>query len=129
MSDQPNAPHMVKICELWQRRSAKGATYFSGYAGDVQWLLFDGGRKPHPTRPDEEIHVWRCWSRNATPTAGRRDVTPSADNRPGIAHAKLYRHRDRRSRVSRLASAKQRQAHVDRLAAEFDAAPEDEIPF
>jgi hypothetical protein len=49
---------MVKLASLWQRNSAKGATYFSGYMGGVQVLLFKEGEKPHPTRPDETVTVW-----------------------------------------------------------------------
>jgi hypothetical protein len=36
---------LVKLATLWQRKSAKGATYFSGFMGDLQLLLFDGGRR------------------------------------------------------------------------------------
>jgi hypothetical protein len=53
------APRMVKLANLWQRRSAKGTVYFSGFMGPVQVLLFKEGRKPHPTRPDEEVIVWK----------------------------------------------------------------------
>jgi hypothetical protein len=49
---------MVKLAELWKRKSAKGTVYFSGYMGDCQILLFKEGRKPHPTKPDEEVIVW-----------------------------------------------------------------------
>jgi hypothetical protein len=54
-----DAPRMVKLCDLWQRRSAKGTVYFSGFMGDSQVLLFKEGKKPHPTRPDEEVIVWK----------------------------------------------------------------------
>jgi hypothetical protein len=54
----PNA-RLVKLADMWQRRSAKGVVYFSGFAGDVQYLLFKEGKKPHPTRPDEEVIVWK----------------------------------------------------------------------
>jgi hypothetical protein len=50
---------MVKLCDLWQRRSAKGTVYFSGFLGDCQLLLFKEGKKPHPTKPDEEVIVWK----------------------------------------------------------------------
>ena len=60
-------PRMVKLCDLWQRKSAKGATYFSGFMGDCQVLLFDGGRQPHPTRPDEQIHVWKLFVQERSP--------------------------------------------------------------
>jgi hypothetical protein len=50
---------MVKLCDLWQRKSAKGTIYFSGFLGATQVLLFKDGEKPHPTRPDETIIVWK----------------------------------------------------------------------
>jgi hypothetical protein len=53
------AARMVKLAELWQRKSAKGTIYFSGFMGDCQVLLFKDGKKPHPTRPDEEVIVWK----------------------------------------------------------------------
>ena len=57
MSD--GQPRMVKLCDLWQRESAKGTVYFSGFMGDCQVLLFKEGKKPHPIRPDEEVIVWK----------------------------------------------------------------------
>ena len=51
-------PRLVKLADLWQRKSAKGATYFSGFMGNAQVLLFKQGEKPHPTRPDETVIVW-----------------------------------------------------------------------
>jgi hypothetical protein len=49
---------MVKLAELWQRTSANGRTYFSGFLGNAQVLLFREGEKPHPTRPEETVIVW-----------------------------------------------------------------------
>ena len=37
MSDQPR---MVKLCDLWGNKNAKGVVYFSGFMGDAQVLLF-----------------------------------------------------------------------------------------
>jgi hypothetical protein len=31
----------------------------AGYLGPFQLLLFKDGKKPHPTRPDEEVIVWK----------------------------------------------------------------------
>jgi hypothetical protein len=42
------APRMVKLADLWQRKSAKGTVYFSGFMGDCQVLL-----------PAEEVIVWK----------------------------------------------------------------------
>jgi hypothetical protein len=50
---------MVKLADLWQRKSAKGTVYFSGFMGDCQLLLFKEGEKPHPTKPDETVIVWK----------------------------------------------------------------------
>jgi hypothetical protein len=53
---------MVKLADMWQRKSAKSAksaTYFSGFMGDCQVLMFKDGEKPHPTRPDETVIVWK----------------------------------------------------------------------
>ena len=68
---------LVRIATLWQRKSAKGATYFSGFMGDCQVLLFDGGRQPHPTKPDEEIHVWKLFVQERDPDRRpqRREAT------------------------------------------------------
>jgi hypothetical protein len=69
-------PRMLKLATLWERTSAKtGKTYFSGFMGDVQLLLFDGGMKPHPTRPDEEVHTWNLLAQERDPS-----------RRPGAAH-------------------------------------------
>src|SRR3954453_15796786 len=65
MSD---APRMVRLAELWERTSAKGSRYFSGFLGDAQVLLFDAGEKPHPTRPEETVHVWRLMVQERDPS-------------------------------------------------------------
>src|SRR3982750_1222563 len=64
---------MVKLAELWERASAKGTRYFSGFMGDAQVLLFDGGERPHPTRPGETVHVWRLMVQER---GGRRTADP-----------------------------------------------------
>jgi len=65
MMDQPR---MVKLAELWERTSARGTRYFSGFIGDCQVLLFDGGEKDHPTRPGERVHVWRLMVQERDPS-------------------------------------------------------------
>jgi hypothetical protein len=52
-------PRMVKLATLWQRKSAKGSVYFSGFMGDCQVLMFKEGSKPHPARPEEQVIVWK----------------------------------------------------------------------
>jgi len=49
----------VLMAELWERVSSKGNVYFSGYLGKAQLLLFKDGERPHPTRPDETVTVWK----------------------------------------------------------------------
>lgn len=53
------APRMVKLADLWQRKSANGTTYFSGFMGATQILVFKDGEKPHPSRPGETVIVWK----------------------------------------------------------------------
>ena len=61
---------MVKLTELWQRKSAKGDTYFSGFLGDANVLLFKEGEKPHPTNPDEKVIVWNLLVAERQPRNG-----------------------------------------------------------
>jgi hypothetical protein len=70
---------MVKLCDTWQRKSAKGSVYFSGFMGDTQVLLFKDGKKPHPTRPNEEVIVWKLLVQERDPVRRpqqRREQTP-----------------------------------------------------
>jgi hypothetical protein len=48
---------MVKLCELWERTSAKGIRYFSDFMGDTQVLMFSAGE--HPDRPG--VMLWRIF--------------------------------------------------------------------
>src|SRR5689334_17628161 len=107
-----NDPRMVKLAELWERTSAKGTRYFSGFMGGCQVLMFDGGEQPHPTKPDETVHVWRLMVQERDPArrperqpqspakkapigALRRDdaAKPSARQQPeGVAQRSPARH-------------------------------------
>src|SRR5690349_24327704 len=85
MSHGSGDARMVKLAELWERTSARGARYFSGFMGDAQVLLFDGGEKPHPTKPGETVHVWRLMVQERDPArrpqardAGGSGVSTSA---------------------------------------------------
>jgi hypothetical protein len=68
---------MVKLCELWERTSAKGTRYFSGFMGGCNLVMFDGGEKPHPTRPGETVHVWGLHIQEKDP-----DRRPQARSEP-----------------------------------------------
>jgi hypothetical protein len=50
---------MVQLATLWERESAAGRRYFSGFLGGAQILLFDDGEHLHPTREGETVHVWK----------------------------------------------------------------------
>ena len=82
-----DAVRMVKLADLWQRKSAKGTVYFSGFMGDCQILLFKEGKTPHPTRPDEEVIVWKLLvqerDQSRRPQARQSGAAPSAS--PGRA--------------------------------------------
>jgi hypothetical protein len=47
--------------------------------GDCQLVMFDGGRQPHPTRPDEQIHIWKLFMQERDPT---RRPKPAAEQQP-----------------------------------------------
>src|SRR5690348_17930057 len=83
MSHGSGDPRMVKLAELWERTSARGTRYFSGFLGDAQILMFDAGEREHPTKPGETVHVWRLMVQERDPA--RR---PGASyDRTGGTHA------------------------------------------
>src|SRR5689334_17380630 len=86
MSHGSGDARMVKLAELWERTSARGTRYFSGFMGDAQVLLFDGGEKPHPTRAGETVHVWRLMVQERDP-ARRPERRPQSPD-PGDRAAK-----------------------------------------
>ena len=63
-----SAPHMVKLSEVWERTSAKGTRYFSGFLGSAQLLIFEDGQKPHPTRHGELVTVWNVLLQERDPS-------------------------------------------------------------
>jgi hypothetical protein len=68
----------ITLLELWERRSAKNNLYFSGFLGGLQVALLRDGERPHPTRPDETVVVWRLVASERQP----RDAVPKAAARP-----------------------------------------------
>jgi hypothetical protein len=58
-----NDTRMVKLAELWERTSAKGTRYFSGFLGDAQVLMFSAGE--HPDRPG--VMLWRLMVQERDP--------------------------------------------------------------
>jgi hypothetical protein len=59
---------VVQLAEFWERTSAKGKRFFSGFMGDTQILLFGGGEKDHPTKPGEKVRNWRLMVQERDPT-------------------------------------------------------------
>lgn len=96
MSDRGGDAHMVKLTELWERTSAKGARYFSGFMSDAQVLLFDARKKPRPSRPEETVHVRRLMIQERDPTwrprtVPREDLAGGARQHGGGWRAAHYR--------------------------------------
>ena len=90
---------MVKMAELWERTSACGTRYFSGFMGDCQVLLFDGSERPHPTRPEETVHVWKLMLQERDPARRGNGATSSSasrqDGRDRGRHPAYHRADDR----------------------------------
>jgi hypothetical protein len=76
MSHGNGDTRMVRLAELWERTSARGTRYFSSFMGGCQVLMFDGGEQPHPTKPDETVHVWRLMVQERDP-ARRPQAKPN----------------------------------------------------
>jgi hypothetical protein len=76
----------ITLLELWERRSAKNNLYFSGFLGGLQVALLRDGERPHPTRPDETVVVWRLVAQEREPRDGPRKAPASPSERdPGPA--------------------------------------------
>jgi hypothetical protein len=75
---------MVKLAELWERTSARGTRYFSGFLGDAQVLMFDAGEREHPTKAGETVHVWRLMVQERDPARRpqARDAPAKGSARP-----------------------------------------------
>jgi hypothetical protein len=68
----------VVLAELWECESNRGNVYFSGFWGGLSVALLRDGERPHPTRPDEMIVVWRlvAQERQPRPAAQRPAASP-----------------------------------------------------
>jgi hypothetical protein len=67
---------MVQLATLWERTSANGNRYFSGFLNGNSILLFDGGEQDHPTKPGERVHVWNLvlQERDQAPRSSTRNA-------------------------------------------------------
>jgi hypothetical protein len=104
-----NSGPSIVLAELWERQSAKGNQYFSGYWGGLQVALLKDGERPHPTRPEETITVWRLVAQERQPrdaaqkAAARpqeRDEAPTPLHSPPRATARVLGPPSRRSAAS-----------------------------
>jgi hypothetical protein len=105
-----NSGPSIVLAELWERQSANGNQYFTGFMGNVSLALLRAGEQPHPTRPDETVVVWRLVAqerqpRDAVPKAAARppgrEEAPAAPTKPGLRRpARVLTARRRRSAAS-----------------------------
>jgi hypothetical protein len=77
----------ILLAELWERESSRGNVYFSGYWGNLSVALLRDGERPHPTRPDETITVWKlvAQERQPRPAAQRPAASPPERDAPPAA--------------------------------------------
>jgi hypothetical protein len=98
----------ILLAELWERQSAKGNQYFSGFMGGLSLVLLRDGERPHPTRPDEVVTVWKLVAqerdrpatpRQSPPTPGRQTAPSSMAERPSV-----FRREGARARQERVSA-------------------------
>jgi hypothetical protein len=73
-----NSQPSITLLELWERRSAKGNLYFSGFLGGLSVVLLRDGERAHPSKPGELITVWKLLLQERQP----RDAAPKAAAKP-----------------------------------------------
>jgi hypothetical protein len=71
---------MVRLMELWERTSAKGTRYFSGFLGDAQVLMFSAGE--HPDRPG--VMLWRLFVQEKDPARRQQARSEPARREPEL---------------------------------------------
>jgi hypothetical protein len=131
----------LTLLELWERQSAKGNLYFSGFWGGLQVALLRDGERPHPTRPDETITVWRLVAseRQPRPAVQRPPASPperdEAPMPPGPAPAAAGVRPGAPQRPQRRYRPEGKAAQRERVSAEIASSyglerdPDDAIPF
>jgi hypothetical protein len=74
----------ILLAELWERESKHGNVYYSGFWGNLSVALLRDGERPHPTRPDETITVWKlvAQERQPRPAAQRPPTSPPERDAP-----------------------------------------------
>jgi hypothetical protein len=128
----------ITLLELWERQSSKGNQYFSGYWGNLSVALLRDGERPHPTRPDETVIVWKLVAQERQPRDGAQKAPASPPERdaspaPPTAAASSAGARPDGPRQSYRRES--RAAQRERVSAEIASAyglesdPDDPIPF
>jgi hypothetical protein len=125
----------IVLAELWERESQHGNRYFSGFWGGLSVALLRDGERPHPTRPDETVVVWRL-------VAQERDRPPRPPAKPperdsGAGRGNEPRSTDARPEGSqRPLRGESETARRERVAGEIATAyglgendPDDSLPF
>ena len=128
----------IVLAELWERQSQHGNRYFAGFLGGLSLALLRDGERPHPTRPDETVVVWRLVAQEREPRDGPRKaparpperdpgpagsgVSPSAGAAPGASQRPGRRESE----------AARRERVTDEIATAYglgDSDPNDPLPF
>jgi hypothetical protein len=115
----------ILLAELWERESKHGNVYYSGFWGNLSVALLRDGERPHPTRPDETITVWKLVAqerqprpaaqrpptsppeRDAPPAPSPPPTPPSAGARPGASQGpqRRFRREGAHARQERVSAA------------------------
>jgi hypothetical protein len=75
----------VTLCELWERQSAKGNQYFSGFLGGLSLALLRDGEREHPTRPGQTVMVWKLVAQERQPRPAAQKAAASPPERDQAA--------------------------------------------
>jgi hypothetical protein len=131
----------ILLAELWERESKHGNVYYSGFWGNLSVALLRDGERPHPTRPDETITVWKlvAQERQPRPAAQKppasppeRDEAPMPPAAPAAAGARPDGPQPPQRRYRPAGKAAQRERVAGEVAAAYglgDRDPDDPLPF
>jgi hypothetical protein len=129
----------IVLAELWERESKAGRQYFSGFMGAVSVVLLRDGERPHPSRPNEVIVVWKLLvqERQPRPAAQKPAASPPARDEapmPPAAPAAAARPDgpqppQRGYRPEGKAAQRERVSAAIASSYGLEADPDDAIPF
>ena len=135
-----NSEPSIVLAELWERESAKGNQYFSGYWGNLSVALLYSGEREHPTRPGEVVKVWRLvgQERQPRPAAQKppasppeRDEAPMPPAAPAAAGVRPGAPQRPQRRYRPEVKAAQRERVSAEIASSYglERDPDDPLPF